>query len=45
MTDTAGITLKGRDYLRENSGMKEAKTFLGKAFEIALQGIINALVF
>ena len=43
MLDNAGITLKGREYLRDNSGMAEAKRIAGKAFEIVLQGIISAL--
>ena len=44
MMDNAGITLKGRDYLRDNSAMKAAKDVVGKAFEIVLDGIIKALL-
>ena len=44
MLDNAGITLKGRDYMRDNSGMQEAKNIVGKAFEIVLESIINALL-
>ena len=44
MSDNAGITLKGREYLRDNSGMNEAKNIAGKAFEIVLESIIKALL-
>lgn len=38
--DTACITLEGREYLVNNSGMATAKEFLGTAFEILLSQII-----
>lgn len=36
----AGITLEGREFLVNNSGMAKAKEFLGNAFEILLSQII-----
>lgn len=39
MSDQAGITLKGVQYLEDNSKMKEVKNCLGKAFEIVLSTI------
>lgn len=41
MNEDAGITFKGREFLRENSGMKAAKSYLGKAFVILLEGITS----
>ncbi|MBQ8054491.1 MAG: hypothetical protein IJ198_11910 [Lachnospiraceae bacterium] len=44
MMDNAGITLKGREFLCENSRMQKAKEFLGSAFSVLLDGIIGALI-
>lgn len=44
MLDDVGITLKGREFLRDNSGMQKAKEFLGSAFAVLLDGIIGALI-
>lgn len=44
MMDNVGITLKGREYLRDNSGMQRAGEFLGTAFSILLDGIVGAII-
>ena len=44
MTDSCGITYEGRQFLVENSGMKRAAEFSGKAFAVLLNGIIAALI-
>lgn len=41
-TPDFGITLKGAQYLRDNSKMKEAANFLGKAFVDLLKVAIEA---
>lgn len=41
LADQAGITLKGVQYLEDNSKMREVKNFLGNAFEIVLSTIIG----
>lgn len=38
------ITLKGRDYLRDNSAMKKARAVYGKAFEVVLSGIWGIII-
>lgn len=43
-TDDARITIKGRDYLRENNGMREAKAIAGDAFQIVLESVIKATI-
>lgn len=43
-TDDARITIKGRDYLRENNGMREAKAIAGDAFQIVLESVIKAAI-
>lgn len=43
MTAEAGITYKGREFLRDNSGMQKARQLLGAAFPVVLDGIITAL--
>ena len=40
MFDNVGITLEGREFLVNNSGMAKAKEYLGAAFEILLSQII-----
>ena len=42
LKEEAGITLKGVDYLNENSVMKKAASFAGKGFEILIEAIISA---
>lgn len=37
---TAAITMKGVEFLENNSGLRKAKEFLGKAFEVVLAQII-----
>ena len=44
MLDNVGITLKGREYLCENSRMKEAAEVCGTAFKIVLESVIAALM-
>ncbi len=44
MLDNVGITLKGREYLCENSRMKEAAEVCGAAFKIVLESVIAALL-
>lgn len=44
MMDDVGITLAGREYLCENSGMKTAEKICGKAFEIVLEAVIGVLI-
>ena len=39
-----GITLKGRDYLRDNSTMQKVRDMCGKAFEVVLSGIFGAII-
>lgn len=43
LTEKAGVTIKGAEYLKENSRMKSAADFLGKGFEILLSSIISML--
>ena len=38
------ITLEGVQFLKENSGMQRAADKLGRAFEILLAGIVQALI-
>lgn len=38
------ITLAGRQYLVENSRMQEVKNMLGRAFEIAIETAVKALL-
>ena len=38
--ENASITLEGREYLVNNSGMHKAKEFLGSAFEILLSQLV-----
>lgn len=42
--DNVRITLAGRKYLVENSRMQEAKNMLGRAFEIAIETAVKALL-
>lgn len=44
MMDNAGITIKGREYLSENSRMQKVREFLGSAFSVLLDGIVAALI-
>lgn len=37
------ITYEGREFLRENSGMKKAKTFCGEAFEVLLSAAVGII--
>lgn len=37
------ITLKGVEYLEENSIMKKAKDFLGESFQSVLNGLVSGL--
>ena len=37
------ITFKGREFLRDNSGMQKAKEFCGEAFEMLLSAAIGIL--
>lgn len=41
VTNEAYITLKGTDFLNENSRMKKAAEIAGKAFEVLLSGIVS----
>lgn len=43
VSDSAGITLKGVQFLEENSQMQKVKEFLGNAFEITLDVMIALL--
>lgn len=43
-TAEAGITYKGREFLRDNSTMQKVRQLLGNAFSITLNGIISAMV-
>ena len=38
------ITYEGREFLRENSGMKKAKAFCGETFEILLSAAIGIII-
>lgn len=38
------LTLKGRDYMRDNSGMQQAAEFVGVAFEQVIAGVIQGLM-
>lgn len=42
LSDTAQVTMKGVDYLAENSRMKKAAEVAGRAFELLLGVIISA---
>lgn len=42
--DNVHITLAGRQYLVENSRMQAVREFLGRAFEIAVQAAVKALL-
>lgn len=42
MSENAGITISGVDYLNENSRMKKATEIAGRAFEIVLESVISA---
>lgn len=42
--DNVRITLAGRNYLTDNSHMQEIKTMLGKAFEMAIEAAVKALL-
>jgi hypothetical protein len=42
--DNIRITLAGRQYLVENSRMQAAKEMLGRAFEIAIETAVKALL-
>ena len=42
--DNIRITLAGREYLVENSRMQEVKSMLGRAFEIAIETAVKALL-
>lgn len=42
LSDKAYVTLKGAEYLAENSRMQKAAKVAGTAFEILLEGIIAA---
>lgn len=42
--DDVRITMCGEQYLAENSAMQKAKEFLGKAFEIAVEAAVKALM-
>ncbi|MDO4176273.1 MAG: YjcQ family protein [Bacillota bacterium] len=44
MTDEARITLKGANYLEENSKMKEVGEFLGAGFREVLSTMIKAII-
>lgn len=37
------ITYEGREFLRENSGMKKAKDFCGEAFEMILSAVVGII--
>lgn len=39
-----GITLRGRDYLRDNSTMQKVREMCGKAIEVVLSGIVGTVV-
>lgn len=43
MTGSAAITMDGVHFLEENSRMRKAGEFLGKAFEIVLGTVIGAI--
>lgn len=43
LTEKARITIKGVEYLSENSRMKKAAKVAGAAFEIMLEGVLAAL--
>lgn len=38
------ITYEGREFLRENSGMKKAAEFCGKAFEVLLSSAVGIII-
>ena len=40
----AGITYDGREFLRENSGMKKAKEFCGDTFEVLLSAVVGVIL-
>lgn len=42
-TDSASITYKGREFLRENSGMHKAREVVGEAFEMLLSTVIGVV--
>ena len=44
MTDKARITIKGGQFLEENSRMKEVKVFLGDSFKTVLSSTVQAIV-
>lgn len=39
-----GITIKGRDYLRDNSTMQKVKNVFGKSLELVLTGIFGTVI-
>lgn len=43
LTEKAGITIKGAEYLKENSRMRFVAEFLGKGFELLLSSLVAAL--
>ena len=38
------ITYEGREFLRENSGMKKAQVFCGEAFEVLLSAAVGVIL-
>lgn len=44
LSDNATVTMRGVEYLDDNSKMRKAAEVTGKAFEIMLSGIISAAV-
>lgn len=43
-TDSARITFKGQQFLKENGSMHEVKEFLGRAFDNIVHGLIQAII-
>ena len=43
VSDSISITFQGRMFLKDNSGMRDARDFLGRAFEVVLESIIRAI--